>query len=73
MEYYLIKEIDLAAHLLQTLHYSLSNEDRRECTEDYTENHGEGEAADACTTKDEDTQQHEQRRPDFVTHKIRIL
>jgi hypothetical protein len=26
LEYYLIKEIDLAAHLLQTLHYSLSNE-----------------------------------------------
>jgi hypothetical protein len=26
MEYYLIKEIDLAAHLLQTLHYSLINE-----------------------------------------------
>ncbi len=38
-----------------------SDEDGREGTEDNTEDHGEGEAADAVTTKDEDTQQHDQR------------
>ena len=38
-----------------------SNEDRRERTEDNTENHGEREAADRVTTEDEDTQQYDQR------------
>ena len=37
------------------------DEDRRQRTEDNTEDHGEGEAADAVTTEDEDTQQHNQR------------
>ena len=38
------------------------DEDRRQGTEDNTQDHGEGEATDAVTTEDEDTQQYDQRR-----------
>ena len=37
------------------------DEDRRESTEYYTENHREREAAYAVTTEDEDAQEHEER------------
>lgn len=37
------------------------NEQRRQCTEYNTQNHGEREAADGITTEDEDTQQYNQR------------
>ena len=37
-----------------------SKEQRTECTDYNTENHCKCEAADAVTTKDEDTQQHDQ-------------
>ena len=39
-----------------------SDEERRQRTEDNTENHGEREAADRVTTEDEDTEQHNQGR-----------
>ena len=36
-----------------------SNEDGRQRTEDNTQDHGEGEAADAGTTEDEDAEEHD--------------
>ena len=39
-----------------------SHEDRREGTYDDTEAHGEGETADALSTEEEDTEQHDKRR-----------
>ena len=39
-----------------------SDEDGAERTEDHTEDHGEGEAADALTTQEEDAEQHDERR-----------
>ena len=37
-------------------------EDRGEGTEYHTQNHGEGEGADAVTTKEEDAEEYEERR-----------
>ena len=42
--------------------YRSSNEERRQGTEDNTQNHSEREAADGVTTEDEDTEQHDQGR-----------
>ena len=39
-----------------------SDEDGAERTEDHTEDHGEGEAADTLTTQEEDAEQHDERR-----------
>ena len=36
------------------------NEDRRQCTEDYAEQHCEREAASALTAEAEDTEQHDE-------------
>ena len=38
------------------------DEDGRQRTEDHTEDHGKSKAADACSTEDEDTEQHDEGR-----------
>ena len=38
------------------------DEERRTCTDDNTQHHGEGESTDAITTEHEDHQQHDERR-----------
>ena len=38
-----------------------SDEDRRECSEDNTKAHGEGETLDAFATQEQDTEQHDKR------------
>ena len=40
--------------------YRSCNEDRKQCTEDYTKQHCEREAASALTTEAEDTEQHDE-------------
>ena len=59
MSVFFLLLLQLLAHHAQR--NGRSEEDGAECTEDDTQNHGEGERADAVAAEEEDAEQHEQR------------